>query len=124
MGVGGVVGGIRLALALTHTHRRLPWRCVRRAAHVDERAAIEFDAVNVQHAVTNPAVGVECLSAKVLRRCAKDYAGQDTVRQAQVRVVRARPMRELLVSWVYARSGGGWYSHPVRAYGTYAMHYI
>ena len=60
---------------------------VRRAAHVDERAAIEFDAVDVQHAVTNPAVGVERLCAKVLRRCAKDYAGQDTVRQAQVRVL-------------------------------------
>ena len=62
-------------------------RDVRRAAHVDERAAIKFDAVDVQHAVTNPAVGVERLCAKVLRRCAKDYAGQDTVRQAQVRVL-------------------------------------
>lgn len=43
-----------------------------RAAHVDERAAIEIDAVDVQHAVTNPAVGVERLCAKVLRLGAKD----------------------------------------------------
>jgi hypothetical protein len=58
---GGPVGGGQLV------------ECVLgRAAHVDERAAIEIDAVDVQHAVTNPAVGVERLCAKVLRLGAKD----------------------------------------------------
>ena len=56
---GRVVGGMCAGAAARRAQGSS--RGVRRAAHVDERAAIELDAVDVQHAVTNPAVGVERL---------------------------------------------------------------
>lgn len=56
---GRIVSGMSAGVAARQV--RGSRRGVRRAAHVDERAAIELDAVDVQHAVTNPAVGVERL---------------------------------------------------------------